>query len=53
MKTAELEAELKRRKTKHNIRIGDTVFALDLDQMEEINKLMETFQLPPPLKTNL
>lgn len=36
MKTEELEKELRRRKTKHNIKVGPMVVALDYDEMLEV-----------------
>jgi hypothetical protein len=36
MKTEELEKELRRRKTKHNIKVGPMVIALDYDEMLEV-----------------
>jgi hypothetical protein len=36
MKTEELEKELRRRKTKHNIKVGPMVIALDYDEIVEV-----------------
>ncbi len=43
MTTQELRDELKRRETKHNIRVADTVFALNLDEMEAIKEQIDKF----------
>jgi hypothetical protein len=44
MKTEELEKELRRRKAKHNIKVGPMVIALDYDEMLEV-----IFQIRPLL----
>jgi hypothetical protein len=36
MTTEELEKELRRRKTKHNIKVGPMVIALDYDEIVEV-----------------
>ena len=49
MNTQELEAELKRRKTKHNIKVGQMVVALDYDEMLVVQEQLEPFLKPLPV----
>ena len=48
MTTKELEAELRRRKTKHNIKVGPMVVALDFDEMRAVQEQIAPFLGPPP-----
>lgn len=48
--TKELEEELTRRRTKHNVKIGGTIIALNLDEMEEVSRQIEPFLKPAPVK---
>lgn len=49
MNTQELEAELKRRKEKHNIKVGPMVVALDYDEMLAVQEQLAPFLRPVPV----
>ena len=46
LSTQELENELKRRKTKHNLTVDGTIFSLTLDELEEIRRQID--KISPP-----
>ena len=46
MNTQELETELKRRKEKHNIKVGPMVVALDWDEMRAVQEQIAPFLKP-------
>lgn len=50
MTTQELKDELKRRETKHNIKVGATTVALNLDEMQEVFDQIFVHLTPVPVK---
>ena len=46
LSTQELEKELKRRKTKHNLTVDGTIFSLTLDELEEIRRQIDKINPP-------
>lgn len=47
MTTQELKDELKRRETKHNIKVGATTVSLNLDEMQEVFDQILVHLTPP------
>lgn len=48
LSTQDLEEELRRRKEKHNVKVGAVVVALDWDEMTALRRQLDEFIDPTP-----